>query len=141
MKTSEIELIPGTALKSSEQKDPPFYYYRLKSKEFMLHREQGLLGHITANAYSAEHKEYVKAFSTIYVSEIPCDANVISSHVLHKIKDLDDGMRICKARIALHGNKDCKKEKLKTDSASCPTLGLRGLFSILCSYEIENHKD
>lgn len=98
LRTNEIELIPGTALKSSEQKDLQLYYDRFKSKEFMLHQAHGLPGHITSNTYSSEQNKYLKACSTIHVSDIPCDSNVISSHVLYKIKDLDDGMKF--ARLA-----------------------------------------
>ena len=61
---------------------------------------------------------------------MPGNANVISSHVLYKIKELDDKSLLCKARIAPHGDKDFEKESLKTDSASCQPLGARILLSI-----------
>lgn len=57
-------------------------------------------------------------------------ANVIRSHVLYKIKTCDDSTLMCKARIAPHGNEDREKENLRTDSASCPPLGIRMLFSL-----------
>ena len=60
----------------------------------------------------------------------PSTANVISSHVLYKIKELDDGKLLCKARIAPHCNKDFERDNLKTESASCPPLGVRILLSI-----------
>lgn len=55
---------------------------------------------------------------------------MIRSHVLYKIKSRDDGTLTCKARIAPHGNEDRDIEDLKTDSASCPPLGIRILFSV-----------
>ena len=57
-------------------------------------------------------------------------SNVIRSHVLYKIKRRDDGCLTYKAGIAVHGNEDVEKENLKTDSASCPDIGIRILFSI-----------
>lgn len=64
-----------------------------------------------------------------HVSQVLKDANVITSHVLYKIKTLDDGSMIFKARTAPHGNKDKKKDSLKTDSQKCPALGFRIFFS------------
>ena len=95
----------------------------------MLHEAQGLPTHVTQNAYSVEEYQFVKNSSQIHVSEVPDTANVISSHVLYKIKQLDDGSRLCKARISPHGNKDRERKDLKTDSASCPPLGIRIVLS------------
>lgn len=50
--------------------------------------------------------------------------------MLYKMKTLDDGSRLYKARIAPHGNKDKEKEALRTDSASCPPAGIRLLLSV-----------
>ena len=58
------------------------------------------------------------------------DSNAIASHVLDKIKTLDDISRLCKARIAPHGNKDKYKEHLKRDTQTCPPIGLRIVLSI-----------
>ena len=52
------------------------------------------------------------------------------SHILYKIKELDDGKLLCKARIALNDNKDFERDKLKTDSSSFPAVGVRILLSI-----------
>ena len=65
----------------------------------------------------------------IPISEIPENVNVIRSHVLYKVKDCDDGTKLLKARIAPHGNEDSEKDGLKTDSATCPPVGIR----IVCS--------
>lgn len=65
----------------------------------------------------------------IHVSRIPQDANVIGSHVLYKIKILDNDALYCKARIAPHGNHDSEKNDLKTDSVLCPLTGVRMLLS------------
>ena len=96
----------------------------------MLHQAQGLPSHITTNAYESEEKNFLKHCTRVYVSEVPPDANIISSHLLYKIKELDDGSRMCRGRIASHGNKDREKNSLKKDSASCPPLGIRILLSV-----------
>ena len=125
---NEVELSPGTELSSSEQEMLRDYQERFKSKEFLLSHAQGLPTSITQNAYSAEECSFLA--NCEHISRVPSTANVISSHVLYKIKELDDGKLLCKARIAPHGNKDFERDNLKTDSASCPPLGVRILLSI-----------
>jgi len=60
----------------------------------------------------------------------PKGANIITSHVLYKVKQLDDGSKMVKARIAPHGDKDDMKDDLKKDSATCSPVGMRILLSI-----------
>ena len=131
-KANEIELSPGNAVSMLEQEMMQMYKDRFRTKEFLLHQAQGLPTAVTLNAYEAERKKFMKECKKVHVSKVPATANVISSHVLYKIKDLDDGFLQCKARIAPHGNKDKNKENLKTDSSSCPPLGFRILLSV-CS--------
>ena len=64
------------------------------------------------------------------MAKVPKNANVIGSHVLYKVKELDDGNKICKARNAPHGNGDKEKNHLKKDFAACPPLGFHILLSI-----------
>ena len=81
-------------------------------------------------AYRKEESSFLKTVQLVHISDFPESANVITSHVLYKVKDCDDGTRLMKARIAPHGNKDCEKDGLKTDSTSCPPTGIRALLSI-----------
>ena len=127
---NEVELSPGTELCSSEQEMLRDYQERFNSKEFLLSHAQGLPTSVTQNAYSAEECSFLANCECVHISRVPSTANVISSHVLYKIKELDDEKLLCKARIAPHGNKDFEKDNLKTDSASCPPLGVRILLSI-----------
>lgn len=66
----------------------------------------------------------------VHVSDIPKDADIITSHVLYKVKQRDDGTKMVKARIAPHGNEDDMKEELKKDSATCTPVRMRILQSI-----------
>lgn len=72
----------------------------------------------------------MRTVQEVHVSDIPSDSNVITSHVLYKVKAADDASKMLKARIAPHSNRDEEKEGLKTDSAVCPPLGIRILLSI-----------
>lgn len=107
--SADIQLQPGSELSSSENHDIEAFYEKFESKEFMLHEAQGLPTHITENAYKVEETEFRKSCENIHITNIPDDANILSSHVLYKIKDLDDGSKRCKARIAPHGNRDQEK--------------------------------
>ena len=62
-------------------------------------------------------------------------ANVIRSHVLYNIKTRDDASLTYKARIAPHENEDRDREHLKTDSACCPPLKFRMLFSVCVMFQ------
>lgn len=66
----------------------------------------------------------------MHVKIVSIGSNGISSHVLYKVKLLNDGTKMVKARIAPHGNIDNDKGNLKTDSVTCSTLGMRILLSI-----------
>lgn len=59
----------------------------------------------------------------MHVAQITVGANDITSHVFYKVKLLDSGQKMIKARIAPHGNKDRERGELKTDSASVQLLG------------------
>ena len=50
--------------------------------------------------------------------------NIISSHVIYKIKINDDHSLKLKARISLHGNEDTQKELCKTDCSMCSPIGI-----------------
>ena len=125
-----IELLPGSELTSAEQDALKLYYERFEGKEFLLYHAEGLPSFITANSYSIVEHNFLRHCISVHRSKVPTNANVISSHVLYKIKRRDDGSLTCKARIAPHGNEDRDRLNLKTDSACCPPIGIRVLFSI-----------
>lgn len=60
----------------------------------------------------------------VHVSKISINANFITSHVIYKVKEMDDSTKILKKRIAPHGNKNKRTFYLKKDSAVCPPLGI-----------------
>jgi len=117
-------------LDSLEPKAIQTFFKVFKFKEFLFHHAQGLPQFILQNAYRSEEDSFKKTVRMIHVTKVPQSANVISSHVLYKVKKLDDGSMKMKARIAPHGNKDKEKSTVKSDSATCPPIGVRVACSI-----------
>ena len=134
IEAAEVELTPGQELQSSERELIKKYFEAFGHAEFMLHQAQGLPPFATRNAYEKEEKSFKKTVTTVTVSQVPKDANIVTSHVLYKVKKCDDASLTLKARIAVHGNKDRDKDILKTDSATCPPVGIRILLSLATIY-------
>ena len=99
-------------------------------RPFMKFQAQGLPLYPLINSYQLEEDSFIKTVKLVHVSDVPKDANIITSHVIYKVKSNDDGTYKMKARIAPHGNKDKEKEQLKTDSCPCPPTGIRMLLSL-----------
>jgi len=117
-------------LSSLEPNAIQVYFDVFKFKEFLFYHAQGLPQFVVQNAYKCEEDSFRKTVRSVHVSNVPQNANVISSHVLYKVKKMDDGSMKIKARIAPHGNKDKFKNDLKKDSATCPPVGIRIALSI-----------
>lgn len=132
---SDLELLLGTELTTTEQPALQKYYKRFKTKEFLLHKAYGLPSYIVSSAYMAEEHNFQSQYTSIYLSRVPSHANLSRSHVLYKIKIRDDGSLTCKARIAPYGNEDKEKENLKTDSSSCSPFLIRVLFSLCVIFQ------
>ena len=71
-------------------------------------------------AFKKEYESWVSmdAFEVVNKTQLPHDANTISSHTLFKWKDDGTPYRKLKARIVPHGNKDTEKQNQRTDSPS-----------------------
>ena len=130
IQAGEVQLSPGQELQSAEEKLIESYYQAFGHGEFMLHQAQGLPPYATQIAYAREEQPFKKIAHEVAVSQIPKKANVVTSQVLYKVKRCDDGSLTLKARIAVHGNKGREKNTLKTDSATCPPVGIRILLSL-----------
>jgi len=117
-------------LRSNETEDLQKYYDFFAHKEFMAHQAEGLPRYLLWNAYNDEESKFKETVRDVMALDVPENANVITSHVIYKVKLNDDGSFKMKARIAPHGNKDKERDQLKSDSASCPPTGIRMLLSI-----------
>jgi len=117
-------------LMSSEQDEIDAYFQAFGQKDFLLHHAQGLPTFPIKNAFDKEEELFTKNVRLVHVNDVPKNANIITSHVIYKVKINDDGSKKMKARIAPHGNKDKLRHTLKTDSAMCPPTGIRLLLSL-----------
>eukprot|EP00178_Gracilaria_changii_P016074 TRINITY_DN453_c0_g1_i1.p1 TRINITY_DN453_c0_g1~~TRINITY_DN453_c0_g1_i1.p1 ORF type:complete len:311 (-),score=40.62 TRINITY_DN453_c0_g1_i1:1250-2182(-) len=131
LSSNKGELLPGTELTSTDKEALKFYFDMFNTKEFLLYQAIGLPQFITQNAFATGEDNFKKIVREVHVSRVPANANIISSHVLYKVKIKDDNSLMMKARIAPHGNKDREKQLLKTDSAVCPPLDFRTLLSFV----------
>ena len=84
----------------------------------------------TFPTYKQEEDIFKKTVRMVHVSKVPSDANVITSHVIYKVKLNDDASLKIRARIAPHGDKDTDQYQLKTDFSVCPPTGIWILLSL-----------
>lgn len=102
----------------------------LGQKPFMLHHAQGFPQYVITNAYEAEELVFKKFVKCVPKSDVPTDANIISSHTVYKLKVQDDESLCLKARIAPHGNEDSLKSDLKSECSMCSPLGIRVVLTL-----------
>ena len=96
----------------------------------MINRVDGLLRHSVRNVYREEEAKFMKMSVNFPSGSPPKGSNIITSHVIYKVEEIDDGSLKMKAKIAPHGNKDKDRDLLKTDSAQFPPTDKRILVSI-----------
>lgn len=76
---------------------------------------QWILDEAFEEKYSAN---WTDSYVPVNERDVPNDANIITSHVVYKIKTSEDGSRKLKSRIVPHGNRDDKKDSIRKDSAT-----------------------
>lgn len=87
---------------------------------------------IVEQAFEKEHaSNWSDAYELVREKELPRTANVITSHVVYKLKTDETGSRDLKARIVPHGNKDLEKDSIRKDSATTQLSMIRLLLSIV----------
>lgn len=88
-------------------------------------------GWVIEKAIRQEHDEnWTGAYSEVMESDLPNNANVISSHVVFKVKTQDDESLRMKARIVVHGNRDADKDSVRSDCASADMMLVRMVISL-----------
>lgn len=100
------------------------------NRPFLRYQAQGFSSFPLLNDYQEEEEDFKKRVKVIAIANVPVNANVISSHVLYKLKINDEKMLKLKAGISPHGNEDSLKGELKSDCAMCSPMGFRILLSI-----------
>lgn len=87
---------------------------------------------IIEQAFEKEHQNnWSDAYEQVREKDLPRNANIITSHVVYKIKTDEQGERDLKARIVPHGNRDVEKDSIRKDSATAQLGVIRLLLSIV----------
>ena len=116
-------------LPSSEQHVLREMFARIGNKSFMLHHAQGFEQFPLTRAYSAEEDSFIKTVQRVARTSFPANSNVLSSHVVYKLKFLDDQSLKIIARIAPYGKEDSSRDDMRSDCCMCPPLGIRVVLS------------
>ena len=90
----------------------------------MLHQADGLLPDPVWNAYHDEELNFLNTVREVPIHEVPKNSNIITSHIIYKVKENYDRSFKMKDRIALLKNEDKDKQTLKTDSSQCHPTGI-----------------
>ena len=86
---------------------------------------------IMDDAFKTEHtSNWLDAYEEVTESDVPRYANVITSHVVYKLKTDEDGTRKMKARLVPHGNHDNEKDTVRKDSSNASLFVVRLLLSL-----------
>lgn len=80
--------------------------------------------------YEGEEHKYIVTVKRVQRRQLPRDANIVSSHVVYKIKVEDDDSLRLKARIAPHGNEDSDTKNPRLDCCTCAPIGVRAVTTV-----------
>lgn len=79
------------------------------NKPFLRHQAQ-LFPLITLeNTNDNGEVDFKKFIKPVSICNVSVSLNVVSSHIVHKLKLIDDIITRLKSRIASHGNRECAK--------------------------------
>lgn len=106
-------------LRSDIQKVLRTIHAAIGNSQVTITRMQSAPSWLTHKALSKEHDDnWSEAYHEVDERDIHKGANIISSHVVYKIKTDEAGRHRLKARICPHGNKDAMKDEIRKDSAT-----------------------
>lgn len=118
-------------LTSNEQKILTNLHNKIGNSTVTLNKLQGIPPWVTYKAITNEHdNNWTDAYYEVEENSIPPNANVITSHVIYKVKTDEQGKHTMKARICPHGNKDTMKDDIRKDSATAQYDAIRLLLSL-----------
>lgn len=82
-------------------------------------------------AFNKEHESnWSDAYNIVLEKNVPRNSNIITSHVVYKVKTDEQGDREPKARIVPHGNRDLEKDNIRKDSATAQLCIVRLLLAL-----------
>lgn len=100
-----------------------FRFFR--NKAFLLHQVEGFFPYATANAYNKEELNLKLSVRIVSISYILQNGNVISSHVIYKVKVEDEHYLPLRARIFPHYNEDSPKYSFQSDCSMFSPVEMR----------------
>ena len=122
---------PAVDLTSEKQRILKDVYEEIGTSQVAYRRLEFAPSWLIEEAFAKEHDDnWADAYELVDYKEMPKHANVISSHVVYKIKKQDDEMLILKARLVPHGNNDNDKDSIRKDSSTAQFHVIRLLLSI-----------
>ena len=87
---------------------------------------------ILDDAFESEYEaNWRESYKPVTEKDVPRHANIITSHVVYKIKTSENGTRTLKSRIVPHGNRDDDKDSVRKDSATAQLNVIRLLLSLV----------
>lgn len=100
------------------------------NKPFLRHQAQVFPQFSLKSVCDLEEADSKKTAKMCPLSEMPHTANILSSHVIYKLKVDDDRSLKLEASIAAHGNEESARDLLRSDCSMCPPAGFRIVTSI-----------
>ena len=121
----------GTTLQRDLSKELDDIYEVIGSKQVTATQLSFAPPFVLQQALKQEHdSNWIGAYDEVPEREIPRNANIITSHVVYKVKTDEDGQRKMKARIVPHGNHDNEKDNVRKDSSNASLFVVRLLLSL-----------
>lgn len=117
-------------LESNHQTHLQQLFHYFENKSFFAHKAQGLPCCLLTGSYDAEESCFKKTVLLIPRTEVLSSTNMISSHVLYKLKLDHDSTLKLKALIASCENEDGLKYGMHSDCSICAPCGIWILLSI-----------
>lgn len=119
-KPDELVLSPsGSHLLSSRQYEIDTIYENIRNSQVTRSKLQYAPDWLLDEALRIEYEEnWCKNIEHVEDTDVPRNSNIISSHVLYKVKVDEDDNKKMKARICPHGNRDLEKNNIRNDSTN-----------------------
>lgn len=106
-------------------------YKRIRNSITTIKKLEGAPSWITNKSLQEEHdNKWIGAYREVEENGLQKKDNVITSHVIYKVKTSEDGDNSMKVRIFPHGNKDDLRNGIRKDSSTGQYDVIRLLLSL-----------
>ena len=130
-KTDISSRLTRPTLQSDEQHILSKFYGIVGKSQITRKSMEGLPSWIIQNAINREiEQNWTDAYEEVKETDVPRNANVISSHIVYALKSEENNTKRLKARLCPHGNRDQEKGNIRTDSSNAQFMVIRLLISL-----------